>query len=299
MSGNARDTSAHADDFGQEHVAAYHAYGYVTVDGVLSAQEVAELQSVTDEFVRRSGDVTDHTEVFDLEPGHTAAEPRLRRIKAPHLHHHAYDRVLRHPRVLDLVGRLIGAQIRFKTTKLNLKSAAYGSPVQWHQDWAFYPHTNDDVLAVGVAIDDMTTANGCLLVVPESHRGPVCDHHQDGYFAGAVAPDGLLERAVPVELRAGGISIHHARLLHGSASNTSSRPRRFLLLEYAAADAWPLMGFADWDEFNSRLLRGEPVLAPRLTQVPVRIPLPTHDRQGSIYEVQSIARQTAFTTSRG
>jgi phytanoyl-CoA hydroxylase len=131
-------------------------------------------------------------------------------------------------------------------------------------------------------------------VVPGSHRGPVLDHHHDGVFAGAVPPDGFAEQAVPIELHAGDISIHHARLLHGSAPNRSQRPRRFLLFEYAAADAWPLVGFPGWEQFNDRLLCGEPTASPRLEPVPVRIPLPEHARGGSIYEVQSALAESAF-----
>jgi phytanoyl-CoA hydroxylase len=276
-------------------VVRYHERGYLAVDDVLSAADVAELRAVTDDFAEQSRLVSEHTDVFDLEPGHTAQRPRLRRLKMPHKRHEAYDRVLRDDRILDIVSKLIGPGIRFQTTKLNLKSPEYGSGVEWHQDWAFYPHTNDDLLAVGVAIDDMTAENGCLMVVPGSHRGPVHDHHQNGFFAGAARPDGMAEKAVPIELRAGGISLHHTRLVHGSAPNTSSRPRRLLLFEYAAADAWPLLGFTDWEDFNVRLLRGSVVSEPRLAPVPVRIPLPTHDRQGSIYEVQSIVKDRAFT----
>jgi phytanoyl-CoA hydroxylase len=273
---------------------AYRDDGYIAVDAVLTDQEVRELQAVTDEFVDRSRHVSEHTDVFDLEPGHSSASPRLRRLKHPHKQHPAYDRALRNERILDLVSQLIGDNVRFQNTKLNLKSPGFGSPVEWHQDWAFYPHTNDDVLAVGIAIDDMMLENGCLMVVPGSHRDPLYSHHQDGYFVGAVNPDGLTQKAEPIELHAGGISIHHARLLHGSAPNTSDRPRRFLLFEYMAADAWPLVGTTDWDELNARLVRGKPVLSPRLERVPVVLPLPTHPRGGSIYEVQSAAKESAF-----
>jgi hypothetical protein len=68
-----------------------------------------------------------------------------------------------------------------------------------------------------------------------------------------------------------------------------------LLYEVAASDAWPLMGVKDFDEFNSRLLSGDPVVAPRMTDVPVRLPLPPARRQGSIYETQSAARKSYFT----
>ena len=53
----------------------------------------------------------------------------------------------------------------------------------------FYPHTNDDVLAIGVMLDDMTEENGPLLIMPGSHKGPTYDHHSNGFFAGAIDPD--------------------------------------------------------------------------------------------------------------
>jgi phytanoyl-CoA hydroxylase len=275
-----------------EQLLSYSRDGYVAVDGVFDVGELAELRDVTDMFVDRSREVDRHTDVFDLEPGHTAQSPKLRRLKEPHRQHPAYERLLRDERILNMVEQLIGPRIRFQTTKLNMKSPEFGSPVEWHQDWAFYPHTNDDLLAVGIAIDDMLLENGCLMVIPGSQKGPVMDHHQGGMFVGAVDSAGLASRAEPVELRAGAVSLHHARLLHGSAANTSRRPRRFLLFEYCSADAWPLMGVPDWDAYHARLLRGEEVEEPRMEHVPIRIPLPKPMSQGTtIYELQSCSQQ--------
>ena len=140
----------------------------------------------------------------------------------------------------NIVEQLIGPGVSHNGHKLNMKYPEFGSPVEWHQDWAFYPYTNDDLLAVGVAIDDMSLENGCLMVIPGSHKGPTYDHHQNGIFVGAVTdPNFSSDNAVPVQVKAGGISIHHVRTLHGSAPNTSSNPRRLLLLQYCAIDAWP------------------------------------------------------------
>jgi ectoine hydroxylase-related dioxygenase (phytanoyl-CoA dioxygenase family) len=201
--------------------------------------------------------------------------------------------------VIDILTKLIGPGLRLHGSKLNMKSARYGSPVEWHQDWAFYPHTNDDVLAIGVLLDDCDLANGPMLVTPGTHTGEIWSHHgEDGHFAGLIDPDlvrGEIDRAVPCMGRAGSMSFHHVRALHGSATNTSDRPRNLLLYEVAASDAWPLMGVKDFDEFNSRLLTGDPVVAPRMTDVPVRLPLPPAKRQGSIYETQSAAKKSYFT----
>ena len=94
---------------------------------------------------------------------------------------------------------------------------------------------------------------------------------------------------------AGSMSFHHVRALHGSALNTSDRSRNLLLYEVAASDAWPLMGVKDFAEFDTRLLSGGTVVAPRMTAVPVRLPLPPASRQGSIYETQSAAKKSYFT----
>ena len=82
-----------------------------------------------------------------------------------------------------------------------MKSAGYGAAVEWHQDWAFYPYTNDDVLAVGLIIDDMVLENGPLMVFPGTHKLGVFNHHHNGVFAGAMDLDacGLkMEDAVPL-----------------------------------------------------------------------------------------------------
>jgi hypothetical protein len=126
----------------------------------------------------------------------------------------------------------------------------------------------------------------------------VWNHHgEDGRFAGLIDPDTIkdeIDRAVPCMGRAGSMSFHHVRALHGSALNTSDRPRNLLLYEVAASDAWPLMGVKDFDDFESRLLAGGSVIEPRLTPVPVRMPLPPALRQGSIYETQSAAKKSYF-----
>jgi ectoine hydroxylase-related dioxygenase (phytanoyl-CoA dioxygenase family) len=278
----------------------YNRVGAIVVPDVLSPAELAELREVTEGFVARSASLTTHNEVYDLEDSHSPGQPRVRRIKAPHLHHDAYERLMRNPAIIACLKSLWGPDIRFDTSKLNMKSAGFGAAVEWHQDWAFYPHTNDDLAAVGVMMDDMELSNGPLLIVPGSHRGPVYDHHFEGRFCGAMDPTkGELDysTAIPLTGRAGSISIHHVRAAHASAPNTSNRERRFFLMQFRAGDAWPLLGFPGGIEAYDRLMvAGEPSLAPRLADVPVRLPLPPADLQGSIYENQKGLKNKFFAT---
>ena len=274
----------------QRDVDAYRSEGFLVIPGVLSADEVGTLRRVTDEFVEQSRAVATHTAVFDLEDEHSASMPRVRRIISPHRWHPAYAAMVRQPRILAVLNALWGPNVRFDNSKLNMKSAGIGSPVEWHQDWAFYPHTNDDLAAVGIMIDDMDEDNGAMLVLPGSHTGPTYDHHANGFFCGAfdVAAAKLdVSKAVPCVGKAGSITVHHVRLVHGSASNRSNRPRRFLLHQYRAADAWPLVKPpADWDAWTGLLVSGEETIVPRVVPTPIRLPMPPARNQGSIYENQ-------------
>jgi ectoine hydroxylase-related dioxygenase (phytanoyl-CoA dioxygenase family) len=214
-------------------------------------------------------------------------------VKLPNTHSKVIDDLMRSDHILAPVRDLLGPNLRLQTTKLNMKSAGYGAAVEWHQDWAFYPYTNDDVLAVGLIIDDMGPENGPLMVFPGSHKGPVHNHHHNGCFAGAMdlADSGLdMKDAVPLMGPAGSISIHHVRIVHGSALNTSTQDRRIIFYEMMAADAFPISGsrgrFDSIESFDERMLCGESTLEPRVVACPVRVPYPEAPTQGSIYEVQ-------------
>ncbi len=236
---------------------------------------------------------------IDLETTHSRTAPRIRRIKLPHRHLESCRELMYQDSILAPVRDLIGPNLRLHTSKLNMKSAGFGAAVEWHQDWAFYPHTNDDILAVAVMIDDMSEHNGALQVVPGSHQGPILNHHSGKHFSGAIAAHEVDSKAsVSLTAAAGSISLHHVRLIHGSDMNRSEKYRRLLLYEITAADAFPIMGalskLPSIEEYDSRLLCGEPTLEPRLMPVPVRIPQPAPSEIGSIYELQQKSTDLAF-----
>ena len=276
----------------------YRDEGYLVVDNVIEPQTLRELRRVTDEIVASAHGTQEHTDTLDLDPSHTPTTPRVRRVKHPYFAHPFYRELAAHEGIMATLSQLIGPNIRLRTGgKINLKLAGDGAAVEWHQDWAFYPHTNQDVLAVGILLDDMTTENGPLLFVPESHKGPIYDHHINGEFCGAidVQQTGLdVSTAREICSHAGSMTIHHARLVHGSAVNRSPVARRLLLYVYAAADAWPLLGVQDLSEFDGMLMQGSRTLEARMESVPVRIPLPRTRHQGSIYENQSSMKNRYF-----
>ncbi len=283
--------------------ASYEANGYLVLKNRIPDEWLTKLRDEIARFEEEARDMTASNDRLDLEDSHTKQDPRLRRIKLPHTISDVVRELMYSNHVLGPARDLIGPDLRLHTTKLNMKSAGFGAAVEWHQDYAFYPHTNDDILAIGVLIDDMALENGPLMVFPGSHKGPVFDHHADGIFAGAMLPEanGLDQKnAVPLMGPAGSISIHHGRIVHGSALNTSDRSRRILFYEMMAADAFPIMGsMTRWDgidDYNSRMLCGTPTLQPRLKDIPIRIPQPQPDVPISIYEIQKGLKTRAFET---
>jgi len=284
------------NDISDAKIAEYKENGFAVVEDIFSAEEISEMCDALDALVEGARGLTDHTNVIDLEPSHTPDNPRVRRIKEPTENHPVFNKMARHPRLIAALTALIGPNLRLHGSKINLKSAGYGSPVEWHQDWAFYPHTNDDVLAVGVMLDAMEEDNGPLLCIPGSQNDPTYDHHQDGHFVGAIDPENCdidFAKAVPITGKAGSCSFHHARTLHASAPNISGRDRRLLLLQIAAADAWDIRGMghiASWADYEKTMIAGEVTNEPRIVPVPVRLPFPEPLKSGSIYESQSIVQ---------
>ena len=279
-------------------VAFYRENGYVVVPGVLEPALVESLRREMSEILDKARGITAHTDVYDLEPGHRPEAPRVRRIKTPHRFLPGFEKLYRNPRLVGIVQKLVGPSVRLLGSKLNMKAPHYGSPVEWHQDWAFYPHTNDDLLAVGVMLDDCS---------PRERAAPRRAGRAIPAPSGTITPTAIsaapsirrrikaeIDRAVPLTGSAGSMSFHHVRLLHGSAQNVSDRPRALLLYEYAAADAWPLMGVKDLADFDARLVTGAPSIVPRVTPAPVRMPLPAAIHQGSIYENQTDASRRYF-----
>ncbi len=281
-------------------VSQYRDAGFVVVEDIFSPRDIARMTEILDELVAAAANVSEHNAVYDLDPSHTPDHPRVRRIKNPFRNHPIFAEMARHPKLLAALTRFLGPDFRLHGSKINLKSADYGATVEWHQDWAFYPHTNDDVLAVGVMLDDMTEDNGPLLIIPGSHTGPTYDHHQDGRFIGAMDPQtcGIdLTRAAQVTGKAGSCSFHHARVIHGSGQNRSGKDRRLLLYQIAAADAWDIRGMEEptWEEYANTILAGAPTIEPRLVPTPIRLPYPPAEHAGSIYENQSALKNRYFS----
>ena len=223
--------------------------GVLVVDNAVDSYLLSRLQADFTAWVGESahhdrpyGRCIDGRARFDIEPGHSAEHPALRRVQAPTEISSAYFEAMANSDMTDMVADLIGPDVKLHHTKINSKLSGAATKVQWHQDFSFTPHSNSDLITALLMIDDVTTENGPLAVSYGSHKGPLYNLWHDGTFTGAVASEVEEEMRADSHLclgKAGSVCLMHTRLAHGSEPNWSSSPRTLFICVYSAGDALP------------------------------------------------------------
>ena len=218
----------------------FAARGYLAFDDLLTPRELARLRAALATVLRRARRLTRSDSRFVLVRGRDGAR-LVSRVRDPITQHRRFHELVFHARILDVVETLIGPNIQLHQSRLILKPRTPRVWFDWHQDFPAFPHTNFDLVIVTVYLDDSTPDNGCLAVIPGSHRlGPL--RHQftfDGAPRTRLADRRLVRgraRVVDVPVRAGGVLVHHANLLHSSKANRTDQPRSALSFWYRAAD---------------------------------------------------------------
>jgi hypothetical protein len=167
-----------------------------------------------------------------FERAHPADAGKLE--QNPHLLFRWLDGLVRHPRFLDAAEDLVGPNILCPGTGFRRKDPGRGTYAGWHQD-AAYLHYDPQFNVAIVAVTDSTVENGCVHLIPGSHRGPILAHEDTDDRKNFLTRSQRIEDqidvsgAVPMELEAGEAFIIDERVIHGSPPN-NGRDRRILFL---------------------------------------------------------------------
>ncbi|MCC9075326.1 phytanoyl-CoA dioxygenase family protein [Litorilinea aerophila] len=226
-----------------EVVAAYHQEGYVILPGGLTPGEVEELRQETTRVCR--GELGEIRGVTPAGP-EESDDDVLRRylcIHFPHKISPVMHRYLGHPAIAQVLTQVIGPNVKCMQSMLFIKAS--GKPGQaWHQDEYFIPTRDRSLTGAWIALDDATVENGCLWVIPGSHRHGIIwpqHEHNDRRFdctGEAYNFPYTDEDAVPVEVEAGSILFFNGYLLHRSLPNRApSGYRRVLVNHYMSAES--------------------------------------------------------------
>ena len=268
--------------------------GVLVVEEAVTSDQLAELRGVFADWVEESrghtddyGETMDGRPRFDLQPGHSAAIPGLRRVQSPEEVSDVFANTMRAARTVDMCAELIGPALRFHHGKVNSKMPGTATAVKFHQDFPFQPMTNDDIITCLLFLDDVTLENGPLEVVPGTHKGPIYSHWHGGRFTGAVADsvkDEHIGNLVKCTGKAGSVCLMHARLLHGSAPNKSDKPRTLYITTYYAEDAIELSPNHLPSRLTHEIVRGE--ASGRVRCTPYNLELPEVPTDTSFFAQQ-------------
>jgi phytanoyl-CoA hydroxylase len=220
----------------------YDDQGYVVLPDVLRPESLAAAVAETTAICRgHRGDI-DGAVPADERDDDATVLARYLCIHFPHKISAPMRDLARHPAVVDEVVDNIGPNVKLMQSMLFMKAA--GKPGQaWHQDESHIPTRDRSLTAVWLALDDATLDNGCLWVIPGSHRRGVLyptRDQSDPRFDGTPEAYGFphdADDAIPIELPAGGALIFDGYLLHRSLPNRSAGLRRALVNHYMSAES--------------------------------------------------------------
>jgi ectoine hydroxylase-related dioxygenase (phytanoyl-CoA dioxygenase family) len=209
-------------------------HGYVGGFKLLSAGQVSALRSALDDVIATEGDDPRFYE-FHMNESVDASKILVHALGAWRVSEIFHDLVFYRP-IAAAAEDLLGGPVRFWHDQLFVKPPRDGGLVAWHQDYSYWTRTKPMAhLTCWIALDDSTIENGCVHYVPGSHNWGLLPRTDLSNDMESVI-DHLNEEQrsrfepVPIELRAGEASFHHAMLLHGSFENRSDRPRRGVVI---------------------------------------------------------------------
>ena len=269
--------------------------GYLVVDGAVNGETLARLRRQMDDWAEESRGQTepygpptvDGRPRFDLEENHSTERPALRRINNPAEVSDDFHAVMTDAPMVDMVADLIGPNVKYHHCKINSKLPGSTMVVRYHQDFPYTPHTNDDVITALLLLDDVDEGNGCLMVVPGTHRGTIDSLFENGVFTGKVNPvleQDYLARQVPIEGKAGAVCLMHTRLQHGSETTQSADRRRAIYIcVYSAADAIPIARNPMPSALEGTIVRGQASTTARM--IPLQVELPQQPKSASFFTV--------------
>ncbi len=227
----------------EDQIAAFEANGFLALNNVFSQDEVLTWRQSAEALQARAAGLTESTDRFRLQTWDDDIL-QLQQVAEPHELGTIWMDLARDPRILDAVESLIGPNIQLYYSMFMMKLPWHGFEAPWHQDMAFFPHNQASQIACQVYVDDSTVENGCIRVVPGSHKEGLVNHYKDGEFTARVQVDTARydQAEVIVPVNAGGMLFWHSLTLHRSDPNTSEHPRRAIVFEYKNPEARLLGG---------------------------------------------------------
>jgi phytanoyl-CoA hydroxylase len=221
-----------------DQVESFRENGYLVIEGLVSREEIEEIRTEAARICRGAYPIKGVEPVPESAPDEEAFG-RYLCIHQTHKVSPLMRRYAEHPGVARVLSHLIGPNVKCMQTMLFIKPPRFPGQA-YHQDERYIPTEDRSLTGAWIALDDATLANGCLRVIPGSHKGEILPWvaHEDPEYDFAEQAQGVpVEREVPVECRAGAVVFFNGYLLHSSRKNRSDRLRRVLVSHYMSGES--------------------------------------------------------------
>lgn len=215
-----------------EQVAFFREQGYLVAGPVLTLEELEAARAAYDRIFAATEKPSTYRNLGQKE-GEIVSEGAVLQI----IDMHRLDDIFRHllfkSEILDIIEALMGTPaIRLYHDQALYKPALHGDIVPWHQDNGYWRLDPPEAMSIWIALDDADEENGCMWVIPGSHRAGAAEHQRAGRYIAQLKADADESLAVPVPLPAGSAMIHHCQTLHMTKPNHSPRQRRAWVMHY-------------------------------------------------------------------
>lgn len=221
----------------REQVALFEEQGYLVVENLISLEWLREIQQETadlhEQMAENPPEGVHVSWEHEVDPN---IQRRIKQLMHAEVVCPAINRLVRSNEVLDIIEALMGPDIAFYHCKLLMKAARGGTVTPWHQDYSYWVDADNRPLMLNcmMQIDASTPENGCLQMVPGSHRKGLMKHDREGKVFGLFLPGYFQPRedAVLVPLSAGSAVFFGPLVIHGSDANHSDQDRRAVTIAY-------------------------------------------------------------------
>lgn len=223
----------------QEQVDFYRENGYLLVEKMFNAEEVEQMRNATEAIIERAAKTKfDHNSAWggDYLPAEELKKLVLKGFHDVHYHDAVFTRALSHPNMVAVLSKLIGPNVQLHHSKMLVKPPEQGAAFPMHQDAPYFPHAKHTMMAASVHMDDSDMENGCLCVIPKSHKNGMMPHVGRHYLNHTEYP---ISMGTPCPAKAGDVLFFNYLTIHGSDVNRSKRPRRNVLFQYRDPDDLP------------------------------------------------------------
>lgn len=237
--------------------------GFIVLEGAIDDVWLNRLRSAMQEMIDKSRAVSKSDERFVLEDGHSADNPRLRRLSSPVMHHPVFWEFASTSPISQVAADVCGPDVKFYHSKLNFKWPKGGQLFDWHQDIPAWPHTDYSPVTIGLNMEDCNSQQGPLISIKGSHKEPLRSMYDaNGKWVLRIEEDklpaGWRGNAVEMTGPAGSLALLNCRIIHGSKRNASDRMRPLLLNVYSSANSMPYVHNPIPSPYEGAIVHGKP-----------------------------------------